>query len=103
MKVSVNRELGGGVYFVSFKVADFTAEELQKMQKFGVPVVNMKQSNSATIRQPLTQIVESLRAPFSSQQDARAYEESVLTQIREAMKSVRERKDDFTSLDEVTI
>jgi hypothetical protein len=106
MKVIVNRQLAGALYHVSFKVSDFTPDELQKMQSFGVPIIDIAVGFPGRVgrsKVPVTGIAENMKIAFSTEQDARAYEETVLGQIREAMKSLRERKDDFTSSAEVNI
>jgi len=107
MKVTVERQLSGGVYSVLFKVGDFTPEELQKMGSFGVPTIKLQwlSPNGGQIAGAiaLNQINERYKAGFTSQQAAKAFEENVLGQIREAMQSLRERKDDFTSSSEVAI
>jgi len=106
MKITVNRKLESGTYFVSFKVGDFTPDELQKMQSFGVPNVKMKAGlpyQRTLHASPLTAISEGIRAGFKSEEEAKAYENEVLNQIREAMKSLRESQDDFTSSQEVNL
>lgn len=108
MKITVSRQLRSGSYHVSFKVGDFTAEELQKMGSFGVPSINLlfipagypgQQRNNV----PLNQISEKQLARFSSEKEARDYETNVLQQIRAAMQALRESKDEFTGSDEVAI
>jgi hypothetical protein len=52
---------------------------------------------------PLTQISPNYRAGFPAEEQARTYENQVVSQIREAMKRLRERSDDFTSTQEVDV
>jgi len=107
MKVVVSRQLTSGQYIVRFGVSDFTAEEITKMNSFGVPQIQLRQNVAGVgVKQvsfPLTQINMNLMASFSAEEQARQYEEGILTQIRNAMASLRDRKDDFTATQEVVI
>jgi hypothetical protein len=111
MKVKVNRQLSNGYYVVKFGVSDFSAEELRKMQSFGIPKISILRTVPVPgrgfvpqpLNQPLTQINEDLAASFASEEEANGYQESVLEQIRQAIISLRDRKDDFTSTKEVDI
>jgi len=106
MKITVNRSLTSGVYWVSFKVSEFSQHELLQMERFGIPYVNLKNGtgpHQATARVRLNQVNEQSKAGFSAEDDARTYEDYVLGQIREGMNSIRDKKDDFTASEEVTI
>lgn len=89
MKVTVIRNLSSGVYFVGFRVGEFTEEERIKMQKFGIPAISVyfgsPGSRSAT-KQPLTQLSDQQLplAGFSAEEEAKKYEATVLDQIRKA-------------------
>jgi hypothetical protein len=92
---------------VTFIVSDFTSEELDKMQKFGIPVITMMRTNLARGRQTfqtaITQINATLVASFPTEEEAKRYEEEVINQIRTSMAAVRQRNDDFTSSETVNI
>jgi hypothetical protein len=107
MKVTVNRQLRGGAFFVSFTVSDFTPAELEKMQSFGVPGISILYRGAAGGRLSasvgINQINEKIVAEFATEDEARKYEEAVLHQMREVMKRLREVRDDFTSAQEVDI
>src|SRR6202035_4647660 len=106
MKATVNRQLTNGQYIVRFTLSEFSPDELVKMNSFGIPVIQLSQMVQGIRRQiavPITQINPNMAASFSSEQDANQYQESVMNQIRQAMVSLRERKDDFTSTQEVNI
>jgi hypothetical protein len=106
MKLNVNRVLSGGLYSVSFSVGDFTADEVKKMESFGVPHIKIMQEgpgNRRTFMHPLNRIGLQIRAVFSTEQEANSYQENVLGQIRQSMKDLRERTDDFTSTQEVDV
>jgi hypothetical protein len=109
MKLKVNRELNGGLYSVDFSVGEFTPDEVQKMRSFGVPKIDVLLGGPPpnTVRQAykvqITGITPQYKANFATEEEAKAYEERVVTQIREAMKSLRERKDDFSSSQEVDV
>jgi hypothetical protein len=108
MKATVYRQLSGGLYYVSFKVGDFTDDDRKKMESFGIPLLKIKSyspqhKQNIPINQPLTNIAESLKGAFTSEDEAKKYEVEVMRQIREAATSLRERKDAFTGTDEVDI
>jgi len=96
---------------VRFAVTDFTAEELSKMQSFGVPIIRlMRLINIAgrgitrqNFNQGVTQINENSVMQFDTEAEANDYEKDVLEQIRQVMTSLRDRKDEFTSSEEVDI
>jgi hypothetical protein len=106
MKLTVNRQLAGGIYFVSFNVSDFTPEEIQKMESFGVPSVGMMLNgpgNRSSVVLSLNRIAPAHRAAFSTDEEAEGYVDGVVRQVREAIAHLRLRTDDFTSSSEVDI
>ncbi len=106
MKITVNRELKGGVFYVSFRIGDFTPDELQKMQSFGVPSVPIKAGvgpKAIPYILGVNQVSEKFKAGFSTEEEAKQYEDGVLSRVREEMKQLRERTDNFTSTAEVDI
>lgn len=66
MKVTVNRQLTAGIYYVSFKVGEFSPDEVAKMQSFGVPNIPIKDGlpppQQKTVLLPITQIGDKFRA-----------------------------------------
>src|SRR5712692_2308941 len=98
MKITVNRQLKAGIYYVGFKVGDFTDEERQKMERFGVPLIDLMYGMPGTHQkypQGITAISETTNPGFSSEEQAKSYEGGVLAQVREKMASLRAKKDDF--------
>lgn len=107
MKLTVSRQLSEGYYYVAFAVSDFTPDEVKKMESFGVPQINILQGGPPGARQAyklqITRVSPSYKASFPNDEEAKKYEENVVTQIRQAMKSLRERTDDFTSTAQVDV
>jgi hypothetical protein len=107
MKLKVNRKLTNGNYLVDFTATDFTPSEISKMESFGIPTVDVyhigPSGGRVASRVPITKLAPQYRASFSKQEDATAYEERIVGQIRDAMKTLRERKDDFSSDSEVDV
>jgi hypothetical protein len=106
MRITVNRALRGGVYYVGFRVGEFTDEEREKMERFGVPTIAMFVGGPASRVQTLValnQVIPNRPAGFATEAEAKAYEGRVLNDVRKMMESLRERKDDFTSAEEVNI
>jgi hypothetical protein len=106
MKVTVSRALQNGVYHVKFAVTDFSADELAKMKSFGVPIIKMKwggvTSSMSAAGVPMTAIGVQYDAGFGTEEEAKAYEQDILVQLRAALQYLREKKDDFSSAEEVT-
>ncbi len=107
MKIKVNRRLSGGWYHVNFEVGDFTSDEIKKMGSFGVPQINLRWGGAGTAASvgkiALNQVGKQFEAAFSNEADAKKYEESALTQIRDAVQRLRESQDKFTSSEEVAL
>jgi len=106
MKLKVNRELKDGLYHIAFAVSDFSPDEVKKMQGFGVPLIDILHgtpSGRQGLKLQITQVAPGYRASFPAEEQAKAYEDKVVSQIREAMKSLRERTDEFTSEQEVEV
>jgi len=106
MKGIVNRSLQAGIYNVYFNFSDFTPEELEKMQAFGVPSILIQWGRPgarSSVRLPLNQIGPSFVAGFQAEEEAKEYELSVLSQVRVAMETLRQQKDNFSSSEEVAI
>jgi len=106
MKARVSRTLQNGVYQVSFAFSDFTADELAKMKSFGVPAIQLKigpLGGIQAINLPLTQVNPNFAASFLSEAEAKNYEAGVLAQAKAGIEAIRQRKDDFSSTQEVDI
>ncbi len=107
MKLKVNRKLNNGHYFVDFTATDFTTDEISKMESFGIPTIDVRYTGptGGTIagRVAITKLSPQFRASFNTEEAAAEYQEKVVSQIREAMKALRERKDDFSSAQEVEV
>ena len=107
MKVKVNRQLSSGQYHINFEVGDFTPDELAKMDSFGVPFITLQWKRPgggvATTPIALNRVNKGYDAIFNTEEAAKAYEEGVLTQIREAMQHLRESQDKFSSSEEVSL
>jgi hypothetical protein len=107
MKIKVNRRLSEGRYNVDFTASDFTSDEVKKMESFGIPMIDLFFSQTPNSRLPmkiqLTKLTSQLKASFSTEQEAKDYEDKVLSQIRAQMKALRERKDDFSATSEVEV
>jgi hypothetical protein len=107
MKVSVNRQLRGGEYFVSFKVGDFTPDELARMESFGVPGVLLTFiiASGQRVDRPIAinKISQNYLASFPTEEEARQYELRVLNDLRQAIAVIRQLKDGYTSSEEVDV
>jgi hypothetical protein len=106
MKVTRARQLSAGQYMVRFSVSDFSPDEIGKMNSFGIPVISMihmTQGLPRSMNFAINQINNNIYASFGTEQEAINYEENVMKQLTEAIKSLRERKDTFTSSDTVDL
>jgi hypothetical protein len=105
MKIKVNRLLSGGKYQVGFEVSDFSPEEVEQMSKFGVPYIPLRwtyKMGQAAGRVALNEI-RGQAARFDLEEQAKQYEEEVINNLRAAVVTLRERKDEFTSSAEVDL
>ena len=106
MKFKVNRLLSQGRYKVNFEVSDFSHEELTKMSSFGIPVIPMKihtVHGITNVSVGLNAISKAMEASFVNEETAKEYEAEVREKVSQALESLRQRKDDFTSSEEVDI
>lgn len=106
MKATVTRTLQNGVYSVSFAFSDFTQEELAKMRSFGIPAVQVRTGPpgaQGVNNIPITIINPNFVAGFSTEQEAKNYETNVLAQAKAGIEAIRQRKDEFSSTNEVEI
>ena len=106
MKIKVHRQLSGGLYHVGFTVSDFTPEEVAKMGSFGTPLIRILHgppNGRKAFKVVVTQIGTNYKPSFDTEQEAKTYEAEVVAEIREAMKAIRERKDDFSGTQEVDV
>jgi hypothetical protein len=106
MKLKVNRLLSQGEYKVNFEVSDFSPEELSKMSSFGIPPIRLKlttASGTTSRYVGLNQINKNLEARFPEEELAKQYEAEVKAQISRALEGLRQRKDEFSSSEEVDI
>lgn len=104
MKVKVNRELRNGQYHISFEVSNFAVEEVTQMQKFGVPMINMRWNTAAgatTGPVALNKITPTYDAFFNNEQQAIDYEQQVMNQIKAAIEALRTKKDNYSTSTEV--
>jgi hypothetical protein len=108
MKALVNRHLSAGYYHVNFQIGDFTADEVQKMASFGVPSIQIQFGGGPGTGRSSTQVALNKLSPqwdaaFQTEEEAKKYEEGVLSQIRAAVKRLRESQDKFSSSEEVPL
>jgi hypothetical protein len=107
MKVIVNRRLASGLYWLDFAVSDYTPEELKKMESFGVPTLDIlfgpNPGQRQPVKLPMTQLSQQHKVNFPTAKEATEYEQRVVNQIRSLMQALRERKDDYSSTEEVSI
>jgi hypothetical protein len=107
MKVKVNRVLSAGRYRINFEVGDFSADEISKMESFGVPSIKLRwyNANGALMLSAvdINRINSKLEAAFATEAEAKDYEQAVLNQLREEMLRLRERQDKFSSSEEVAL
>lgn len=106
MKISVGRRLSGGTYLIGFAVSDFSADERTSMEKFGVPMITMYRLIAGRYFEQsvaITALGTEATIGFPTAEEANKYEEKVMTQVREKLEALRQRKDDFTSTKEIEI
>jgi hypothetical protein len=108
MKAMVNRRLSGGYYHVNFLIGEFTTDDVQKMAAFGAPAIQIQFGGAPGTARSSTQVALNQLSPqwdaaFPTEEEAKKYEEAVLSQIRDAVKRLRESQDKFSSSEEVPL
>jgi hypothetical protein len=106
MKVTVTKRLQAGTYFVSFNFSDFTPEELAKIKSFGAPIVQVRAGSEPghqVFNVPINAVNSNFNAGFLTEEQAKTYENAVLNQAKTGMEKLRQRKDDFSDVNEVEI
>jgi hypothetical protein len=128
MKVVVDKQLRGGIYYVRLIVGEFTDDERQRFEKFGVPILGILTGTPSqlpperaigprvTIRPqppvppgrqaislPITNIGDKFTAGFVNADEAKAYEDRIIDEIKQKMQWLRSQKDSFSSKEEVDI
>ena len=92
MRLKVKKLLRGGEYFVSFENVDFTAEETERVEKFGMPNVDFSQDGLGARK--LNEIDLSLKG--QSEEDAEQLVNSIRQNIRDKLSELMAKVDNFT-------
>ena len=92
MRLKVKKLLRGGEYFVSFENVDFTSEETERIEKFGMPNVDFSQDGLGARK--LSEIDLSLKG--QSEEDAEQLVDSIRQNIRDKLSELMAKVDSFT-------
>lgn len=105
MKVRVSRFMRSGVCFIGFQSIDISPEDREKFQKFGTPAVQILMGSGPRIAIPV--IISALdagqTAGFANPEEATAYEQRILNEVKNLYDSIRSKRDEFTSTHEVEL
>lgn len=107
MRLIIDKKLQGGKYSVHIKVIDLNADELDRIQKFGSPMVSLSPQSYYTA-QGYLRFEIALHAfdhvfEFDSEQSAVSFVESMRKRITEANEKLKNKKDSFSSTDNYTL
>ena len=92
MRLKVKKLLRGGEYFVSFENVDFTQEETERIEKFGMPNVDFSQDGLGARK--LNEIDLSLKG--QSEEDAEQLIDSIRQNVRDKLSELMAKVDNFT-------
>ncbi len=100
MKVRIDKRVEGGKYFVDVSVLELSNEEREKIRKFGSPLVSMEPQrvwydSHFTFNLPLHDINQSFG--FENQALADTFAEKLRERILQALNSLRNKQDTFSS------
>lgn len=103
MKLSIHKTLDAGRYRVYVQVSDLTTEETAQMRKFGSPEISIKPKttifNWETVSSlPLHAISHNFE--FESEALASQFIDEMKSRIKEAISILKNRKDNFTNVEE---
>ena len=92
MRLRIKKLLRGGEYFVSFESMDFNQEEMEKIDKFGMPSVDFMSDGLGTHK--LNEIDVSLKC--QSVDEANQIIESVSQNIKDRLIEMMAQVDNFS-------
>jgi hypothetical protein len=92
MRLRIKKLLRGGEYFVSFESMDFNQEEMEKIDKFGMPSVDFISDGLGTHR--LNEIDASLKC--QTVDEANQIIESVAQNIKDRLIELMAQVDNFS-------
>ncbi len=106
MKLHINKIITVGKFYVNISVTDFSVEEKQRMDKFGVPSINIKPlyvySNNKYMESiPLNQFDH--RFPFNTEFAANGFAGVMKARIEEAVAILKSREDKFSETEQYEI
>ncbi len=101
MKLYINKTISAGKFYISIYITDFGAEENKKMDKFGVPSINVKPSsvyfnNKYTELIPLNGLNHSFL--FNTELAANGFAATMRRRIEEAVAILKSREDKFSEI-----
>jgi len=99
MRLKVKKQLKGGEYFVSFENVDFSPEENEKIEKFGMPTVDFSSNGLGTHK--LDQIDISLKC--QSAEEAEQMINQIKQTIKDKLTELLAQVDTFTGEEVVEI
>jgi hypothetical protein len=92
MRLRIKKLLKGGEYFVSFENVDFNPDEMEKIDKFGMPSVDFSQDGLGTHK--LSEINVSLKC--QNVEEAEHSINSVTQNIKDRLIELLAQVDNFT-------
>lgn len=101
MKFAINREIKSGKYIVAVSVKEITDDERAKIIKFGAPMVSISPKavlSSGGYSYTSTVPLHSLNYvfEFSTKDEADDFNNNLLANIKEAVQTLKNYKDDFS-------
>jgi len=106
MKVVFNKRLEAGKYYVNIDVTDYTHDEVDKIKRFGAPLISLSPQNAFKNGNFVTHLpIHSLNYDFqfSTEAQAKQFVDSLSTRIQVAVKELKARKDDFSGKKELDL
>jgi hypothetical protein len=107
MKLVFEKKIENGKYCVVIKITEFSVDEIERMKKYGAPIVSIApQSRMNRIRGFVSEIsLPDLNYDywFENKEKAQLFESNMTERIKEAIKKLKSYNDDFTEEKEISL
>lgn len=106
LKLTVKKRLSKGIYWVEFVSGELSEVEKRQIDKFGAPSVGISYGDPEHLAQrafSIHEIDDSHSAGFRTAEEACAYANTIVSEVREKLSALMKETDEFTSEDVLDI
>jgi len=106
MKLTIQKKLENGKYYVNISTTDFDQIELENMKKFGSPMISIlpiRIRRNGIMREELPIYDLSYDYPFDDIDLATKFVTEMTKRIKQAAEKLKYSKDDFSGTEEINL